>query len=207
MYPVRARSLRAVCIASALMACASMYTAPTQAGDNGGRLKIIHQVGSGSCCTFVTFGPVTGNCNATTFGSDCTFITVGLSGSGRAEPGGPFTETDTETILLGPGNSLLYPNGALDSAGNPSGGCAHVFGSSHQVFANGTIDLSFQRSECCAASVCGGYFTGPPNTAHLTSVCTSGTGKYAGIQCSNQYSGSSSDGVNIIGSSEGVSTK
>jgi len=34
-------------------------------------------------------------------GPDCTFVTTSFTASGKGEPGGPFTETGTQTVLFG----------------------------------------------------------------------------------------------------------
>ena len=203
MYPVRASSLRwGVAFALALMLCA-LFVTPTLAG---GDLIPGQEVVSGTI-SFGAFGPVGPNCNATTGGSACTFATSNVTGSGKAVPGGPFTHTSTATVLLGPGpGSFLFPNGAVDSTGNPAGFCAELSGTSHTVFANGTIDANVQGYTCCSSSSCPNG-VGPPTTTFVTTACTSGTGIYAGIQCSGKESSSSSDGVHFVGRGEDVSTK
>ena len=50
-------------------------------------------------------------------------------------------------------------------------------------------------------------FLGPPITSHESSVAISGTGKFAGVQCSGEDTASSIDGVHIIGRGESVCTK
>jgi len=203
MYPVRASSLRWVVTAAlALMLCA-LFVTPTLAGED---LIPGQEVVSGTI-SFGGFGPVGPNCNATTGGSACTFAISNVTGSGFFMPGGRFTHTGTSTILLGPGpGSFLFANGAVDSTGSPAGFCAEVFGTSHTVFANGTIDVNAQGYTCCSSSSCPNGL-GPPTTTFVTTACTSGTGKYAGIQCSGKESSSSSDGVHFVARGEGVSTK
>ena len=203
MYPIRASSLRwGVALALALMLCA-LFVTPTLAGED---LIPGQEVVSGTI-SFGGFGPVGPNCNATTGGTGCTFAISNVTGSGKAVPGGRFTHTSTATILLGPGpGSFLYPNGAVDSTGSPAGFCAELFGTSHTVFANGTIDGNAQGYTCCSSSSCPNVL-GPPSTTFITTVCTSGTGKYAGIQCSGKESSSSSDGVHFLARGEGASTK
>jgi hypothetical protein len=233
MYPVRASSLRwGITIAFALVLCA-LFAAPTLAGGEpwsrqyhperwaegghggpprhagqGRGLVLSHSVTAGSS-SFVAFGPVGPNCSATTAGPDCTFVTLSSTASGNAEPGGPFTSTGTATLLIGPFSTgqFVFPNGAVDSNGNPAGGCVQIFGTNHDVYANGTIDSNFQGHACCASSSCADFIGGPPNISQSTSVCVSGTGKYAGIQCSGEQSGSSIDGQHFVGHSESVSTK
>jgi hypothetical protein len=169
---------------------------------------LTHSVNAGSSGSPV-FGPVGPNCNATTAGPDCTFVTSTSTSSGKSEPGGPFTETDTTTALIGPFSSgpFVSVNGAVDSLGNPAGGCVQIFQIVHDVYANGTIDSNSQGNLCCASNSCADFIAGPPNTTQATFVCTSGTGKYAGIQCSGESSGSSTDGVTFVSRSEMVSTK
>jgi hypothetical protein len=203
MYPVRASSPRwGVTTALALMLCA-LFVTPTLAGED---LIPGQKVVSGTT-SFGAFGPVGPGCRSTTGGPNCTFATSNNTGSGSAVPGGPFTHTSTATILLGPGpGSFLFPNGAVDSTGSPAGFCAELIGTSHTVFANGTIDANVQGYTCCSSNSCPNGL-GPPITTFATSACTSGTGKYAGIQCSGKESSSSSDGVHFVARSEDVSTK
>jgi hypothetical protein len=231
MYSVRARSLRwGVTVALALMVGA-LFVAPALAGgqlssrhyrpepwaqvkqpahaENAGDLILSHSVVSGKS-TSTSFGPVGANCDATMAGPDCTFVTVTTTASGKSEPGGLFTETDTVTLLIGlfsANGPFVYQNGAVDSNGNESGGCVQTFGVAHRVYANGTIDLNTQGSSCCASDTCANFIAGPPGTSHGTAVCTSGTGKYAGIQCSEEASGGGTDGVNFVSRGEMVSTK
>jgi hypothetical protein len=206
MNPVRASLSRSgITAASALMLCA-MFVAPALAAGDAG-LVLRHSVTT-STGTFVAFGPVGKNCPGPTFGPDCTFITTSFTGKGQSEPGGPFTVSGTSTILFGPnGGDFLFPNGGADASGNPSGACVPVFQTAHAVYANGTIDQNATGSLCCGLSNCDGQPFGPPSTAHISSVCTSGTGVYAGIQCSGEATGSSIDGVHSIGRGESVSTK
>jgi hypothetical protein len=85
-----------------------------------------------------------------------------------------------------------------------------VLGTSHAVDANGTIDTNTQGSVCCAAdssNSCGVSGIGPPTTSHGTATCISGTGKYAGIQCSGEETSTNSDGVHFIVRSERVRSK
>jgi hypothetical protein len=208
MYPVRTSSLLwGVTVTFVLMLCA-LFVVPTLARGEGG-LVLGHSVASGTS-NFVGFGPVGPNCDAATAGPDCTFTTTSFSATGKAEPGGPFTETGTQTVLFGlisADGPFAYPNGAVDSLGNPAGFCAQTFGTAHVVDAKGTIELNFQGNLCCASSSCTDPIGGPPNTTQNTSVCISGTGKYAGIQCSGQGSASSTDGVHFVARGETVSTK
>jgi hypothetical protein len=231
MYSVRARSLRwtgtvaltvilgALFVVRALAGGQSSShqfrpeTLPQPArsaqGESARDLVLSHSVVSGKS-TNTTFGPVGANCDATTAGPDCTFVTLNTTATGKSEPGGPFTETDTVTILIGlfsAGGPFVYQNGAVDSNGNESGGCVQTFGVAHRVYANGTIDLNTQGASCCASDTCANFIAGPPGTSHGTAVCTSGTGKYAGIQCSEEASGGSTDGVHFVSRGEMVSTK
>jgi hypothetical protein len=205
MYPVRFSSLRwGVTAALALMLCA-LFASPTLAGGSPGvNLNPTLEVVSGTT-TFGAFGPVGPDCDATTRGSGCTFVTSITTGSGFAVPGGPFTHTTNATALLGPGpGSFLFPNGAVDSTGSPIGFCADTV---HTVFSNGTIDGNAQGYTCCSSSSSCPNGVGPPTTTFVTTACTSGTGKYAGIQCSGKESSSSSDGVHYVARGEGVMTK
>lgn len=206
MNPVRASLPRwGLAVGSALLLCA-MFVAPALAAGDGG-LVLRHSVGT-STSTFVAFGPVGTGCPGPTFGPDCTFITSSFTGKGQSEPGGPFTVSGTATILFGPnGGDFISPNGAADASGNPSGACVPVFQTAHTVYANGTIDQNATGTLCCTLNGCDGQPFGPPNTAHLSSACTSGTGKYAGIKCSGESTGSSIDGVHSISRAESVSTK
>ena len=61
--------------------------------------------------------------------------------------------------------------------------------------------------ETCAARGFFGTALGPPVTAHDSSVCISGTGKFAGIQCSGKDTASSIDSVHIISRGETVREK
>jgi hypothetical protein len=203
MHPIRASSLRwGVTAALALMLCALLVT-PTLAGED---LIPGQEVVSGTI-SFGAFGPVGPGCSSTTGGPNCTFATSNVTGKGKAVPGGPFTHTSTTTVFYGPGpGSFLFPSGAVDSTGNPAGYCAEISGTSHSVFANGTIDGNAQGYTCCSSSSCTTAL-GPPITTFVTTACTSGTGKYAGIQCSGKESSSSSDGVHFLARGEGVSTK
>jgi hypothetical protein len=211
MYPVRASWLRwGVTAALTLMLCALSVT-PTLAGGKpfgnpGGQLIPSQEVVSGTT-TFGAFGPVGPDCDATTGGPGCTFATNITTGSGIAVPGGPFTHTTNGTVYFGPSFSAVFSNGAVDpTTGSPVGFCAEIFGTVHTVFANGTIDGNAQGYTCCSSSSCTSGF-GPPSTTFVTTACTSGTGKYAGIQCSGKESSSSSDGVHYVARGEGVSTK
>jgi len=206
MNPVRASLSRwGISAAFALILCAMFVGPALAAGD--GDLVLRHSV-STATGAFVAFGPVGKGCPGPTFGPDCTFITTSFTGSGKSEPGGPFTVSGTGTILFGPnGGDFLSPNGAADASGNPSGACVPIFQTAHAVYANGTIDQNATGALCCTLNGCDGQPFGPPNTAHLSFACTSGTGKYAGIQCSGESTGSSRDGVHSIGRSESVSTK
>jgi hypothetical protein len=203
MYSVRATSLQwGVTLALALLLCA-LFVTPARAG--GGLIS--NQSTISGTSSFGAYGPVGPGCSATTGGPDCTFATSNSTGSGNAVPGGPFTETSTATVLLGPGpGSFPFPNGAVDSLGNPAGYCAEFVGTSHDVYANGTIDMNEQGYTCCSSSSCPNG-VGPPTTNFATSNCISGTGKFAGMQCSGEGSNSSSDGVHFVGGGESVSTK
>jgi hypothetical protein len=206
MNPVRASLSRwGVTVASALMLCA-IFVAPALAAGDGG-LVLRHSVGT-STGAFVAFGPLGPGCPpGPTPGPDCTFFTSSFTGSGKSEPGGHFTVSGTTTVLFGLNGFFFTPNGAADASGNPAGGCVPIFQTSHVVYANGSIDQNDTGSSCCGLGSCDGQPLGPPSTAHLSSVCTSGTGKYAGIQCSGESTGSSIDGVHSIGRGESVSTK
>ena len=206
MYQVRASLLRWGVTGTLVFTLCALFVTPTLAG---GELILRHSVVSGTS-SFVAFGPVGPNCSATTAGSDCTFFTSSFKGSGNAVPGGPFTVTGTTTELLGPFSTFPFVSvsGAVNaSTGTPTGGCAPIFQTSHVVFANGTIDQNAQGNSCCASSSCADFLGGPPTTSHTTQVCISGTGKFAGIQCSGESSGSSSDNVHFVARGEGVSTK
>jgi hypothetical protein len=211
MYPVRASILRwGVTIPFAIMLCAWFVT-PTLAEGNGNKnpnLHLGHSVVSGTS-SFVGCGPVGPgiDCKADCSGTACTFFTTTFTGTGKADPGGPFTVTDTSTAFFGPGGSVLTPNGAVNPDGTRAGVCVPTFGSDHVVFPNGTMDTESKGESCCVGTSCGAVGLGPPITAHQSSVCISGTGKFAGIQCSGEETSSSVDGVHIIGRGESVSTK
>jgi hypothetical protein len=209
MYPVRANLLRwGVTIAFAIMLCVC-FVAPTLAGGNGNQnpdLHLAHSVGSGTS-SFVGCGPVGPgiDCKADCSGTACTFLSGTFTGTGKGDPGGPFTVTGTSTTYFGLNGSTVTSNGAANPDGSPGGACAPTFGTSHIVYPNGTID-SESKGEVCSVGPATA-FLGPPITAHDSSVCISGTGKFAGIQCSGEDTATSSDSVHIISRGEMVSTK
>jgi hypothetical protein len=174
-----------------------------QAGD----LVVSHSVSISGPSTFVGFGPAGPNCNGTTDFSACTFFTTAGSGTGKSEPGGPFTFTTTTTTYFGLDDFAFTVNGAANSDGSPAGFCLPFFSTAAAMYSNGTISTNSTGQVCCAGTSCGSGGTGPPSTAQSTSVCTSGTGKYAGIQCSEQGSAMSLDGVTTIGRTDSVSTR
>src|SRR5262249_22799197 len=152
MYPVRASLLRCgVTIAFAIMLCA-WFVAPTLAQD----LKLGHSVVSGTS-TFLGCGPVGPgiDCKADCSGTACTFFTTSFTGTGKADPGGPFTVTGTSTAFFGPLGSALTPNGAVNPDGTQAGVCDPTFGTSHIVYPNGTIDSESKGEVCCAGTSCG----------------------------------------------------
>jgi hypothetical protein len=205
MYPVTTDLLRWLgAVALALMLCA-LCSAPTLAGG----LVLSHEVSSGTA-TFTGFGPMGPKCDGVTVFDACTFFSSTSTSTGKDEPGGTFTATGTTTLYFGAGDFAVTVNGASNPDGTPGGFCFPFFGTSHAVYANGTIDNNTQGSVCCAAGSsgsCGVIGIGPPTTSHGTSTCVSGTGKYAGIQCSGEETSSNSDGVHFIVRSERVSTK
>ena len=192
-----------VTIAFAITLCA-WFVAPTLAQD----LKLGHFVDSATT-TFTGRGPVDPgiDCKADCSGTACTFFTVSFTGNGKADPGGPFTFTGTTTAFFGPLGSALTPNGAVNPDGTPAGVCDPTFTSAHSVFPNGTYDTEAKGETCCVGTSCGAVGLGPPTTAHQSSVCISGTGKFAGIRCSGEETSSGLDGVHVIGRGESVSTK
>jgi hypothetical protein len=206
MYPVRASWLRwGVTATLALMLCA-LFVTPTLAGGSPSVNLIPTQEVVSGTTTFGAFGPVGPDCDATSGGPGCTFATAITTGSGVAVPGGPFTHTTNATVYYGPSFSSVFPNGAVDPAtGSPVGFCAEISGTVHTVLANGTIDANAQGYTCCSNSCSNGL--GPPTTTFVTTACTSGTGQYAGIQCSGKESSSSSDGVHYVARGEAVMTK
>ena len=202
MYSVRASLLRwGVTIAFAMMLCA-WFVAPTLAQD----LKLGHSVTS-STSTFVGCGPLgpSIDCHADCTGTQCTFFTSTFKGTGKGDPGGPFTFTGTSTGYFGLNGFAVTVNGAANPDGSPGGLCVPTFGTSHTVFANSTIDNESKGEVCSVGS--SAAFLGPPITGHDSSVAISGTGKAAGIQCSGEDTVSSSDGVHVIGRGESVCTK
>jgi len=128
-------------------------------------------------------------------------------GDRKARGGGPFTFTGTSTGFFGLFGSALTANGAVNPDGTRAGVCVPTFGSGHTVFANGTIDTEAKGESCCVGTSCGAVGLGPPITGHESSVCISGTGKFAGIQCSAEDTSSSIDAVHSIGRGEIGSTK
>jgi hypothetical protein len=204
MYPVRASLLRwGVTIAFAIILC-SCFVVPTLAQD----LKLGHFVDSVTS-SFIGCGPVGPgiDCKADCSGTACTFFTTSFTGTGKQDPGGPFTFTGTSTGFFGLFGSALTANGAVNPDGTRAGVCVPTFGSSHTVFANGTFDTEAKGESCCVGTSCGAVGLGPPITGHESSVCISGTGKFAGIQCSAEDTSSSIDAVHSIGRGEVVSTK
>ena len=182
MYSIRARSVRwGVTVALALTVCVS-FVAPTLAGgqlssrqyrpepwaqvkqaaheENAGGLVLSHSEVTGSTIS-VTFGPVGPNCNAATAGPDCTFVRVSSAESGKSEPGGPFTETATQTLLVGlfsAGGPFVYQNGAVDSMGNEAGGCVQTFGDRAQGVRQWHYRLELSRQRLlCVEFLCGFY--------------------------------------------------
>ncbi len=217
MYRVRIGLLRwTATVAVALMVCA-LYVAPALAGGDDDA-KLSHSAGTG-ITTFVGFGPVGKGikCDPINFGPDCTFFTTSFTGSGKSEPGGPFTQTGTSTTFFGTNFGSITPNGAvLSSVGAPFGDCIPTFSTAHTVFANGTTDGNGTGNTCCAGtppatlsgpSPCSFLGIGPPSTVHQSGVITSGTGKFAGIQCSGETTASSSDGVHVVFRGEAACTK
>ena len=219
MYLVRSSWRRwEVTAGLALMLCA-LFVIPALAGaaapppppppppPPGSPLILRQSVISGTS-SFGAYGPVGPGCSSTTGGPDCTFATSNSTGNGNASPGGSFTDTTSATILLGPGpGSQLFPNGSVDSTGSPAGYCAEFVGTSHDVYATGgTIDTNSRGYTCCSSSSCPNGL-GPPSTNFATTVCVSGTGIFAGIQCSGEGSNSSSDDVHFLGGGETFSTK
>jgi hypothetical protein len=202
----------AVTLAAALMAWA-FHVSPALAWGYG-EFPLSQSVASGTS-TFVGFGPVGTNCKTATGGSNCSFLTSKFTASGKAEPGGPFTETGTQTVFFGMDGSELTLNGSvIPSIGAPIGFCAPTFLSAHVVYADGTSDANATGTICCAASppgsikeVCGLLPIGPPSTTHVSGLCTSGTGVYAGTQCTSESTASSLDGVHFITRAEAFFTK
>ncbi len=147
----------------ALMLCA-LCALPTRAGD----LVLRHEVSSGSS-TFVSFGPLGPKCDGVTVFDDCTFFTTTSTSSGKDDPGGPFTATGTTTLYFGLNDFAYTVNGASNPDGTPGGFCLPVFGTSHAVYANGTIDTNTQGSVCCAAGSSGSCgVSGIRTTYHLS---------------------------------------
>jgi hypothetical protein len=204
MYSVRASLLRGgVTIAFAIMLCA-WFVAPTLAGNPD--LHLGHSVVSGTS-SFVGCGPVGPgiDCKADCSGTACQFSSSTFTGTGKGDPGGPFTVTGTSTVYFGFNGFAVTVNGAANPDGSPGGFCAPTFGTSHGVFANGTVDNESKGEVCSVGS--NATFLGPPITTHESSVAISGTGKFAGIQCSGEDTATSSDGVHIISRGETVCTK
>ena len=120
-------------------------------------------------------------------GTGCTFVTYTLTESGKSQLKGSYTTTGTVTIYL-PTPTL---NGAVTSGGAPAGVCDPEFVTSIVAFRKGTVDLNNVGTICCASDDCANPLYGPPSTTQLTNVCTSETGRYAGIQCSGETGESS----------------
>jgi hypothetical protein len=189
----------------------AFHVAPALAGDS---LTLSHEAASGTT-TFVGLGPVGPGCNATTGGPNCSFYTTSFTASGNAEPGGPFTQTGTVTTFFGLNGSAITLNGSIyPSIGAPLGQCAPTFSTARTVYANGTSDANSTGTTCCAATppaaitlVCGYPLAlGPPSTTQVSGLCTSGTGKYAGTQCSSESTSSSIDGVHFLSRASTVFT-
>jgi hypothetical protein len=205
MYSVRASLLRGgVTIAFAIMLCA-WFVAPTLAGNPD--LHLGHSVVSGTS-GFVGCGPVGPgiDCKADCSGTACQFSSSTFTGTGKGDPGGPFTVTGTSTVYFGFNGFAVTVNGAANPDGSPGGFCAPTFGTSHVVFANGGAIDNESKGEVCSVGS-NATFLGPPITSHESSVAISGTGKFAGVQCSGEDTASSSDGVHIISRGESVCTK
>jgi hypothetical protein len=212
MYRVRTGLLRLAASAAVALIAYALCAAPALAG-GGDDLTLSHAVASG-VSMFGAFGPVGTGCDASTAGSNCTFFTTTFTTKGKAEPGGPFTQTGTSTVYFGLNGSALTFAASLTLLGAPVGFCAPTFVTAHTVFANGTNDVNASGTICCTASpptspsaVCGALPIGPPSTTQTSGTCIGGTGKYAGTQCSSQATSSSSDGVHFIVRGETVYTK
>jgi hypothetical protein len=202
MYPVRASLLRwGVTLAFAIMLCA-WFVAPTLAQD----LKLGHAVSSGTS-SFVSCGPLGPgiDCKADCSGTQCTFFTATIKGTAKADPGGPQTFTGISTVFFGLNGLAVTVNGTANPDGTPGGLCVPSSGSTHVVTPNGTIDLKSTGEVCSVGATAD--FLGSPTTAFDHSVCISGTGKFAGIQCSGSNTSSSYDGVHFIGFGESAGTK
>jgi len=213
MNRIRSKLFRWAATVAAALLLWTLRTAPALAG-NDSNLTIRHAVAAGTS-TFVGFGPVGPGCDATTAGADCTFFTSTFTASGKSEPGGPFTQTGTSTVFFGAGGSnLTFAGSVVTSVGAPVGFCSPTFLTAQTKYANGTIDLNATGTVCCTASppsspiaVCGPLPIGPPSTTNESGTCTSGTGKYAGIQCSTESTASTTDGVHFLSRGETLSTK
>jgi hypothetical protein len=210
MYRVKRSLLRWVAAITVALMVYAFHAVPALPGDD---LTPSHSVASGTS-TFVGLGPVGPGCDATTGGPDCSFYTTSFTASGKAEPGGSFTQTGTVTTFFGSNFSALTLNGSVyPSIGAPVGDCAPTFTTGQTVFADGTSDVNSTGTTCCAATppstivaVCGPVFIGPPSTTQVSGLCTSGTGRYAGTQCSTESTSSSIDGVHFVSRAETVYT-
>ena len=192
---------------SSAVAFAVMLSALSALPALAGDLVLRHEVSSGTVTSAGVVGPAGPHCNGTTDFSACTFSTSTSTSTGKDDPGGPFTSTTTTTLYFGLDGFAYTVNGAANPDGTFAGACLPYFSTSHTVYANGTIDKNGTGSVCCAGTSCGPSGLGPPTVSHGTSTCISGTGKYAGIQCSSEETSTNSDSVHFIVRSESVSTK
>jgi hypothetical protein len=61
------------------------------------------------------------DCKADCSGTACTFFTSSFTGTGKSDPGGPFTATGTSTAFFGLNGSALTSNGAVNPDGTSRG--------------------------------------------------------------------------------------
>lgn len=212
MYPVRTTWARRRATVVLVLMVAAFWVAPALTSGKDAKSEnpllrveknLGHSVVSGTS-SFVACGPVGPNCDANCNGTDCTFFTATSTGTGDGEPGGPFTFTGTATIFFGLNGSAVTVNGAANPDGTPAGFCAPTSGSTHVVFPTGSIDQKSKGEVCTVGS--SPDFLGSPTTAHDSSVCISGTGNFAGIQCAGEDTSGSTDGVHFIGRGESAAS-
>jgi hypothetical protein len=157
--------------------------------------------------TNLAFGPVGPHCSASKGGAACAFTTVDFTITANTVPLGPSTSKGTFTTLYGVNGAFLFPSGAHDASGNPTGFCAPGSGTSTDTYPDGsTISSNLQGLNCCASDSCTtGIHLGPPSIISFSTVITGGTGRFAGAAggVSGNDSHNSASGP-MLAHSEGV---